>query len=151
MNIKVCELCDSEISVYSRYCPQHAAEIRREKDRNRKRQERQNGARYAGVKTSQDRQRDVKRDWVCNYLMSHSCVDCGENDILVLEFDHRGDLPKTKDVSVMINSTYSLKTLMSEVDKCDVRCANCHKRKTIERYGETYRTRFITLRIGSTS
>ena len=148
---KVCERCPTEISVYSRYCKSHAAEIRRERDRNRKRQERLDGKMYASVKTSQDRQRDAKRQWVCEYLIDNPCVDCGEEDILVLEFDHRGDSPKSKAVSVMINSTYSLKTLIAEVEKCDVRCANCHKRKTIERFGETYRTRFMTLRIGSAS
>lgn len=152
MTTKQCEVCKVEISVYSRYCKEHAAEIRREKDRNRKRQERQDGAMYAAVKTSQERQREIKRQWICEYLIENPCVDCGEADILVLEFDHRGDEPKRKDVVVMINSTYSLAAVQAEVAKCDVRCANCHKRKTTERFGDTYRTKFIaSLSIASSS
>lgn len=144
---KNCELCETEVSVYSRFCKYHAAERRKQQDRNRKRQERVNG-RDTGVKTSQDRQREIKRRWVCEYLIEHPCVDCGEPDILVLEFDHRGDITKHANVSTMINSTYSLARVQEEVAKCDVRCANCHKRKTYERFGDTYRTKFLAEHMG---
>lgn len=70
-------------------------------------------------------------EYTLNYLAKHRCVDCGEVDPTILEFDHRGD--KSYDVSAM--STLSLSKLNSEIAKCDVRCANCHRRKTASQFG----------------
>jgi hypothetical protein len=66
-------------------------------------------------------------DFVKEYLQTHPCVDCNETDIVVLEFDHKGD--KDKAVSSIINNC-SLERLIKEIEKCEVRCANCHRRKT---------------------
>lgn len=66
---------------------------------------------------------------VHQYLLSHPCVDCGESDPVVLEFDHvRGT--KNDNISKMISTPVSVRKLMGEIDKCDVRCANCHRRAT---------------------
>ncbi|MBI3888359.1 hypothetical protein HY311_01045 [Candidatus Nomurabacteria bacterium] len=64
------------------------------------------------------------------YLQENPCVDCGESDITVLEFDHKGKIPKFKAVSSLMRSRYSLIRIKEEINKCDVRCANCHRRKT---------------------
>lgn len=105
--------------------------------------QRRDGAAYARAKKAQDKQREIKQSWVCAYLSTHPCVDCGESDILVLEFDHTGDLIKEANVSRLIGGSSSLQRLQEEVAKCEVRCANCHRRKTIERLGGTYRTKFL--------
>lgn len=65
------------------------------------------------------------------YLLKNSCVDCGESDIAVLEFDHNGEIPKFKAVSLLIRARCSLAKIQVEVKKCEVRCANCHRRKTV--------------------
>ena len=71
------------------------------------------------------------------YLENHPCVDCGETDPVVLEFDHvRG--VKSYNVSAMGWLMLSWTSLLKEIEKCEVRCANCHRRKTAERLG-TYR------------
>ncbi len=68
-----------------------------------------------------------------DYLENHPCVDCGENDPIVLEFDHvRGK--KSYNVSAMGWSVLSWASLLREIAKCEVRCANCHRRKTAERH-----------------
>ena len=68
-----------------------------------------------------------------DYLLTHPCVDCGEADPVVLEFDHvRGE--KVANLSMMIRSR-PWRVIMEEIDKCDVRCANCHRRRTARQFG----------------
>lgn len=66
------------------------------------------------------------------YLGDHPCVDCGEEDPIVLEFDH---VAGTKEfpVSEGVSRMYSIKKIKAEIDKCEVRCANCHRRVTHNR------------------
>lgn len=71
------------------------------------------------------------RGKIIEYLREHPCVDCGESDIVVLEFDHVGD--KVADISVYAGGGRSWARVKAEIDKCEVRCANCHRRKTRER------------------
>ena len=73
------------------------------------------------------------RNYIRNYLSTHPCVDCTEADITVLEFDHRGD--KFKEVSLLARGRYSLQKVQIEIAKCDIRCANCHRRKTAKEFG----------------
>ena len=68
--------------------------------------------------------------FIQRYLSGHPCVDCGESDITVLEFDHKGEVQKLMAVSSMIRAQYSISKIRSEIEKCEVRCANCHRRKT---------------------
>lgn len=70
------------------------------------------------------------RSFIQSYLQGHPCVDCGEADIMVLEFDHvRGKKHFT--ISDFSRVTYSLTKVKTEIEKCDVRCANCHRRKHV--------------------
>jgi L-lysine 2,3-aminomutase len=67
---------------------------------------------------------------VLAYLENHPCVDCGEADPIVLEFDHGDGGGKVAAVCFGIQHGWSIAKLMTEIAKCDVRCANCHRRKT---------------------
>lgn len=62
------------------------------------------------------------------YLSCHPCVDCGEADPVVLEFDHLKD--KVDSVSNLIRGGMPWHKIEAEIVKCEVRCSNCHKRKT---------------------
>ncbi|MDP1689336.1 MAG: hypothetical protein Q8L47_04390 [bacterium] len=64
------------------------------------------------------------------FLSNKYCKDCGENDPIVLDFDHKDPDIKFKPISNMLSGHYSWKSVKSEIEKCDVRCANCHRRKT---------------------
>ena len=69
------------------------------------------------------------RQFLKEYRNAHPCVDCGEDDWVVLEFDHvRGK--KFMNVTDMSRRHFSIKKIQEEIDKCEVRCANCHRRKT---------------------
>ena len=72
--------------------------------------------------------------YLLEYLLSHPCIDCGEKDVTVLEFDHKGKIPKIKAVSQLVRQQVSLVKIKEEVDKCEVRCANCHRRKTAKQF-----------------
>ena len=68
------------------------------------------------------------------YLSEHPCVDCGEQDLLVLDFDHRD--PATKRLAIGSLLRYARwSPLEAEIAKCDVRCANCHRRRTARQFG----------------
>lgn len=74
------------------------------------------------------------RAFLIEYLTTHPCVDCGNSDIRVLEFDHVGI--KTDAISELLDK--SLDRIKNEIKQCEVRCANCHRIKTMER-GKHYR------------
>jgi len=77
-------------------------------------------------------QRKKNKDFVWRVKRMFNCVDCGENNPVVLEFDHvRGS--KRGNISDMVRWSYCLKTIKEEVRKCEIRCANCHRKKTHER------------------
>ncbi len=67
------------------------------------------------------------------HLSQHPCVDCGESDVRVLEFDHRPDVEKYADVASMVAAGGRWTDIEAEIAKCDVRCASCHRRITCER------------------
>lgn len=82
-----------------------------------------------------ERQRKA-RVFLWHYLLSHPCVDCGESDPIVLDFDHvRGHKRSTIAEAVVSNNPWNLTRLAAEIAKCDVRCANCHRRKTAREQG----------------
>jgi len=73
-----------------------------------------------------------KKEKLLDYLRNNSCIDCGNSDIRVLEFDHvRGE--KKMDVTKMVSSAYSWDKIQEEIDKCEVVCSNCHKIRTYSR------------------
>ena len=74
------------------------------------------------------------------YFAEHPCVDCGEDDLRVLEFDHRDEGDKTADVSVLLGEGHSWRRILTEIAKCDVRCSNCHRRRTSEQF-DTWRAK----------
>ena len=79
---------------------------------------------------------------IFDYLLEHPCVDCGESDVVVLEFDHvQGE--KKYNISDLARRYSSWKTVKAEIDKCEVRCANCHRRITAKRAGNSRNMLFL--------
>ena len=65
-------------------------------------------------------------------FVDHPCVDCGETDPIVLEFDHLRDKKFSISKGIVDRNWQSV---LAEIDKCDVVCANCHRRRTAKRGG----------------
>lgn len=84
----------------------------------------------AKLYAAQKRHRIKIRKQLFEFLSKNPCVDCGEDDPIVLEFDHRNTRNKFKIVGKMLSGHYSWNSVYDEIKKCEVRCANCHRRKT---------------------
>ena len=85
------------------------------------------------VNANTDRYRERNAAFVLAYLNSHPCVDCGEADPVVLEFDHvRG---KDRPVSRLRWGNATIERIAAEIAKCQVRCVNCHMRRTATTFG----------------
>lgn len=99
--------------------------------------------REAHIRVIMARKAQIRRatlEAVGEYLVGNPCIDCGETDLRVLDFDHRPGAEKRADVMKLVQDGYSIARVMDEIAKCDVRCRNCHAKVTYERMGETWRT-----------
>lgn len=71
----------------------------------------------------------ILKNYIVDYLKNNPCIDCGEADLRCLEFDHVKDV-KFKNISQIVVDNNSLDKLKVEIEKCEVRCANCHRKRT---------------------
>ena len=74
-----------------------------------------------------ERRENIKRKMM-DFYKTNPCVDCGETDPRVLDFDHVSI--KKHNISTLLKKEYSWETILEEAKNCEVRCANCHRIKT---------------------
>ena len=133
--LKVCSLCK---------CPLALTEFNKNK---RKKDGFQTHCRECGKKKSKDyyhsnkeehykntKERSKKhinmlRQYVYDYVSKIGCSDCGEKNPACLDFDHTSG-EKKELISRLVHQGVSLQSLLSEIDKCTIRCSNCHRKKT---------------------
>lgn len=128
MQTKICALCHktkevSEFSLRSQSKDGRQSWCKTCANKRRLEYYRQNPERTRG-----NARKSVERNkaFIRGYLATHPCVDCGYNDIRALDFDHvRGQ--KRNEVSALVTKGCSLKAIEEEINKCEVRCANCHR------------------------
>lgn len=77
---------------------------------------------------SQSLNQAKKREFIRQYKVEKGCIDCGYNaHHAALDLDHvRGK----KMFTMGSFGGRSWAQLMAELEKCEVRCANCHRLKT---------------------
>lgn len=64
-----------------------------------------------------------------NELKGQPCADCGKNyPFYVMDFDHRDRSTKAFNIGHMLRQGWG--KIKTEVEKCDVVCANCHRIRT---------------------
>lgn len=64
------------------------------------------------------------------YLMTHPCSKCGENNICCLDFHHINPDEKFKAISTLINEGYEWNIIEQEISKTKIMCTNCHRKLT---------------------
>jgi hypothetical protein len=74
----------------------------------------------------------ARTTYLIEFFETHPCVDCGETDPVVLEFDHLRD--KLFDIGQALPYR-NWQSVLDEIAKCEVVCANCHRRRTAHRRG----------------
>ncbi len=88
----------------------------------------------ANVNQKRKERADANQSRLIEYLCAHPCVECGETDPLMLDCDHvRGE--KRDEVAQMICSGLGWQTILTELEKCEVRCVRCHRRRTARQFG----------------
>lgn len=87
------------------------------------------------IDQARERKRVVAHErylFLIDFFREHPCVDCGETDPMVLEFDHLGD----KQFGIGTGfAERNWQTILADIDKCEVVCSNCHRRRTARRSG----------------
>jgi len=70
-------------------------------------------------------------DRIVEIKLRRGCIDCGFNShAAALHFDHKHRAEKRFIIAQSL--LYSWKTILKEIAKCDIRCANCHAIKTFQ-------------------
>ncbi|PTL58922.1 hypothetical protein [Paraconexibacter algicola] len=85
------------------------------------------------VARSARRRREVAQAWIRRHLAEHHCRDCGESDLVVLEFDHVDG--KSANVGDLVGRGARLDRIIAEAERCEVVCVNCHRNRTATRAG----------------
>jgi hypothetical protein len=65
--------------------------------------------------------------WFKDFKSNLACIKCGEDHPACIDF-HHPEGGKKGDVSKMVRCA-SQERLLEEIDKCDVLCANCHRKE----------------------
>ena len=77
------------------------------------------------IKRVAERRRKIKK-WFQEYRKNLKCKKCGESHPATLDFHHKGD--KIRGINFMSHWGYSVNTIKKEIGKCQVLCANCHRK-----------------------
>lgn len=92
------------------------------------------------VPTRRDRAKE-NGQWLSDIRVASGCKVCGERHPACLEFHHRDQ--STKELNFSSSKAMSRSRLAAEVAKCDVLCANCHKKHHYETKTGPWRIRAV--------
>ncbi len=96
-----------------------------------------------------DRRRSL-REWLHEYKAdSDGCTRCGESAPACLDFHHRDPDTKRMAVNEMVTHGYSPAEIRDEIQRCDLLCANCHRREHASLSSPVARLRTAILRDAS--
>jgi vacuolar-type H+-ATPase subunit E/Vma4 len=73
------------------------------------------------------RKKEIKK-WFIEYKESLKCIKCGENHPATLDFHHKNRKDKLFGINTKVHAGYSIDKIKKEIEKCEVLCANCHRK-----------------------
>lgn len=82
----------------------------------------------AAKKAVRKRKQEIRK-WFDEYKSELQCVRCCEAHPACLEFHHRDPKKKEIVVSKALDWGWSIERILKEIAKCDVLCANCHRKQ----------------------
>ena len=71
------------------------------------------------------------KKFINDYKKDKSCK-CGESDSRCLDFHHRDPKIKKFNIANAVNLTKNIAVVIKEIKKCDLTCANCHRKITLK-------------------
>jgi hypothetical protein len=90
------------------------------------------------ISTNIKRYRKIAKDYVREVkINSGGCSSCGWYDLdylQVLHFDHLDENEKSYNISRLVSTGKSIALIKSEIEKCRILCANCHRKRTLRQY-----------------
>ena len=90
---------------------------------NRNREQERSKARVRTKKRTHD-----LKEWFKEYKLTLACKLCSENHPATIDFHHRDPNVKIRAISEVIRRGWSKEKILKEIEKCDVLCANCHRK-----------------------
>ena len=69
------------------------------------------------------------RKWLKEYKKTLKCSRCSENHPATIDFHHKDKSEKDQDISYFVAFGYSIDRIKREIEKCDILCANCHRKE----------------------
>ena len=75
--------------------------------------------------------KNAKLKWLADFKKTLKCIKCGESHPACLDFHHRDSSTKIGQIANLVKS-WSIKRIKTEISKCDVLCANCHRKHHYE-------------------
>lgn len=69
------------------------------------------------------------RKWFVNFKRDKKCIECGESHPACFVFHHRDSSKKEISIGNAIRMGWGIERLKKEIEKCDILCANCHRKE----------------------
>lgn len=67
------------------------------------------------------------RIWLTSLRKTLKCKECGEDRYYILDFHHKDNHTKETSISLAYLRGWGKERILTEIDKCDVYCSNCHR------------------------
>ncbi len=86
-----------------------------------------------------DRNKEVRKKctkYIKEYKEKGKCKYCDESESICLDFNHRDPKEKKFTIANHSHGRIAFGTLLNEIKKCDLVCANCHRK--LHKYGIIY-------------